>query len=491
MDGDPRQAQDVLPPSVKCPTCRAASTFAGVLRRCLNGHEFWAPNPGPQTKFLASKVHEILYGGAAGGGKSASLIAYPLRWVENQNFKGLVLRRETTQLGELIELSKKLYTIPGIDGRSAQTGSGIVWRFPGGAQIRFGHCKDEKDAADYDGWEFQFIAFDELTHFTEKQYKSIKARCRGTDVSLPKYLRSSTNPGGDGHEWVFHRWGAWLNPEFTAPGLKQRPGRPPLDPGQVAYITLDGNVECYVARGTSGALSRTFIPAQLADNPALAQGDPNYWRNLQDLDPVRRAQLSEGNWLARPGEGKYFKQEWVKIVDAVPSEVVARVRAWDVAATESGGDWTVGVRMSLTSDGLVWIEDVRRFRGRPRQVNESIRGVAEYLDSKDVKIGLPQDPGQAGVAQCEDWAKMLSGFTFKFIRPSGDKITRFGPFSSQAEAKNVRVLRADWNKEYFGELEAFPEGTYDDQVDATSDAFIILNRPKLPRGNIEVPWTTL
>ena len=406
----------------------------------------WRPNPGPQSRFLASRVDEVLYGGAAGGGKSAAAIAAPLRFVSNPTFNALVLRRETPQLADLIEKSTALY--PKLGAKLNLTTG--LWRFPSGARVWFTHCEHENDVERFDGHEFQLVVFDELTHFTERQYTRIRARIRGTDLALPRWTRATTNPGGPGHEWVFARFGAWLDPKHPRPAA---PGEPR------AFLDREE-----VAEGTPASLTRTFIPALLKDNPHVG---PEYEAQLRDLDPVRRAQLLGGDWLAKPAKGLYFKRHWFGVREAPHPAPLRRVRYWDRAATLEG-DWTVGVLLAEIDDGYV-VEDVARFRGTPREVKNTIRRTAE-LDGPSVQQVLEQDPGQAGVVERDDYAEELDGIGFTFVRPTGDKVTRAGPFSAQVESGRVSLVRAEWNRAYLDELEAFPEGTNDDQVDASSGA---------------------
>ncbi len=258
----------------------------------------WQPNPGPQTRFLASTANEVLYGGAAGGGKSAASVALPLRWVNNGAFRTLFLRREAKYLSDAIDKSRALY--PHFGARLVQSPK-IIWTFPSGAQVWLNHCEHESDVSNYDSLEFHLVIFEELTHFTEKQYRGIRARIRGTDPTLPRFSRATSNPGGEGHDWVFARFGAWLDPKH------QRPAKS----GETRWYSGDAEVQ----RGAEDSLSRQFIPATLADNPYIGA---EYRAQLMDLDPVRRAQLRDGDWLAQPGKGMYFKRKWFPILDAPP-----------------------------------------------------------------------------------------------------------------------------------------------------------------------------
>lgn len=419
----------------------------------------WRPNPGPQTRFLASTASEVLYGGAAGGGKSAASVALPLKWIHNGAFRAIFLRREAKYLSDAIDKSRALY--PHFGGHLVQSPK-IIWKFPSGAQLWLNHCEHEHDVANYDGFEFNLVIFEELTHFTERQYRGIRARIRSTDPTLPLYSRATTNPGGDGHEWVQKRFGAWLDPHHEQPAA----------PNEVRWYRGEDETE----RGAVDALSRQFIPAKLTDNPHIGA---EYRAQLLDLDPVRRAQLLDGNWLVRPGAGAYFKRAHVKRwLTERPSNVVAMVRAWDLAATVDG-DWTVGVLMARLSDGTFAVLDVVRLRGAPADVKATILATA-HIDGHGVPIRLPQDPGQAGVDQRAGYARLLSGYRVEFERPTGDKITRAGAFSTQWTEGNVAVMAARWTDAYVGELEGFPDWQHDDQIDASADAFNTLARVRQP-----------
>lgn len=440
--------------------------------------DHWQPNEGPQAEFFHSTCHEVLYGGEAGGGKSAALTALPLKWAHIDGFSALTIRREYKQTKQLRKYSRKLYrqVYPGLEPVKSE---GYTWHFPSGAEASYGHCEHEDDYQKYDGEEIHLLCLDELTHFTRTQYLALSARVRTSDPKCPTYVRCTTNPGGPGHDWVFARWGAWLDPKFEAPGLEPRLGPdgeklPPAKPGEVWWIcTLEDGSETYHRREVPNSLSRCFIPAGTRDNPYITA---KYQLQLNQLDPVRRAQLRDGDWLVKPAAGLYFKRGWVEFIEreALPSGI-RWIRNWDLAATEpkkgqSDPDWTAGVLMGIHGTD-VYIADIVRQQDNPGAIERLILATAA-IDGKLVPIGIPQDPGQAGKSQVAHYVTVLAGYQVIAETESGDKSTRFGPFSTQAEHRRVKIVIGPWNAAYLSELEAFPsKGVKDDQVDATSGAY--------------------
>ncbi|MBI1213640.1 MAG: phage terminase large subunit [Alphaproteobacteria bacterium] len=181
-----------------------------------------------------------------------------------------------------------------------------------------------------------------------------------------------------------------------------------------------------------------------------------------------------GQYQQRPAprEGGMFKREWfLQVVGTVPVGA-RRVRRWDFAATvEAPGsdpDWTVGLLMAQLDD-TYYVEDVIRFRGTPKAVRKAVRDAAKS-DGYGVEIEIPEDPGQAGKAQSSSIIAENAGYKIQAVRETGSKATRAEPFSAQAEAGNVVLVRASWNQPYIDELCSFPVG-HDDQVDTSSGAF--------------------
>lgn len=195
-----------------------------------------------------------------------------------------------------------------------------------------------------------------------------------------------------------------------------------------------------------------------------------------------------GQMQQRPGAagGHLFKRGWFKFLDARPKKIVRSVRAYDTAATDGDGDYSVGVRIDEMEDGTWLISSVWREQVGPSDLDKAMRANAE-LDGKEVAVREEKEGGSAGKAVVEARAKMLKGFDYKFVQITGAKPLRVKPFRSQVEAGNVFLLRAGWNEEYISELCDFPTGKHDDQVDASGAAFnAILLEPK--RNTMGAVW---
>jgi predicted phage terminase large subunit-like protein len=386
-----------------------------------------------QAAFLFLDCPEAMYGGSAGGGKSSALLMAALQFVDVPGYAALLLRRSFSDLslpGALMARAAEW-----LGGTKARwDGQKKTWFFPSGASLSFGYLDNENDKYRYQSSEFQHVGFDELTQFYEEDYRYLFSRLRRLKSSrVPVRMRSASNPGGIGHDWV-----------------KQR-------------FLVEGQAE-----------GRVFVSARLDDNPHLDR--EQYVSSLSQLDPITRAQLLAGDWSARRGGG-IFRREWFRIEDTQPSGL-RLVRAWDMAASEakagSDPDWTCGCLMGRSADGMFWVLDVRRIRGTPQAVEQLVRRTAEE-DGPAVTVCLEQEPGSAGVALVQRYYALLAGWPVVVQKPTGDKVTRAAPFSSQAEGGMVACLRGRWLTDFLDELEGFPgASSHDDQVDAASWAFVEL-----------------
>lgn len=203
----------------------------------------------------------MLFGGAAGPGKTDCLIMEAARYVEHREYRALLLRRTFPQLQEIIDRCFKWYFTWGGEYRSTEK----RWYFPNNAIIELGHMQHENDKYRYHGHEYHFVGFDELTMFTATQYLYMHSRVRSTNPEVPTKIRATTNPGGIGHVWCKERFVDVAKPEETY-----------IDPktGQ----------------------SRVFIPATVYDNPTLMINDPHYVKRLEALPEIDKLRLLYGVW---------------------------------------------------------------------------------------------------------------------------------------------------------------------------------------------------
>lgn len=249
----------------------------------------WKPQY-KQSLFMERWEDEALYGGAAGGGKSDALVIEALRQVHIGNYKALILRRTFPQLSELIEKSQQYYKIVFPDAK--YNNQAHTWFFPSGAKVRFGSCQYEQNKYDYQGQQYDFIGFDELTHFTKTQYEYILTRNRASGPGTVVYSRATANPGGVGHGWVKER--------FISPA------KPMTTMWETAKVKFPDGKMKEVKR------SRIYVPATIFDNKKLLDNNPAYLADLAMKPEAEREALLYGNWDSF--EGQVFT-EWVNDQD--------------------------------------------------------------------------------------------------------------------------------------------------------------------------------
>lgn len=455
------------------------------------------PQAGPQTRFLASPADLTIYGGSAGGGKSWSLLAEPLRHVDVPQFGGVVFRRTTVQIrikGGLWDESKVLYGPTGAIPREAT----LKWRFPSGMDMTFAHLEHDNTVYDYQGAQIPYIGFDELTHFSRQQFLYMLSRNRSTCGVRP-YMRATCNPDPD--SFILPDFVDWYLIKADDPicGKKDpsdptgqriyEPGLPhPKRAGKVRwFLNIEDELRWANSPGElrrqygrhKRPLSFSFIPAYLSDNKILMRKDPSYSAKLDALTKVDQKRLKDGNWYYRAQAGDYFQEGWFPVVDEIPGGFVKVIRAWDRAATRPNPlnpnpDWTRGVLLYVYADGTYCIGDVASIQDTPGNVMKFIQQTAER-DTANVAIRAFQDPASAGKMEAEHFVRSLQGYDVEVLQVSSDKATRAKPVSSQAQLGGMRVLRAHWNKAFFKELVDFCEDDskydHDDIVDALALAY--------------------
>ena len=239
----------------------------------------WTPQP-RQREFMKRREHEALYGGAAGGGKSDCAIAEALRQVHIPHYRGLILRKTYPQLSEMVDRSREIY-LPSFPN-AKYNDQKHSWTFPSGAKIYFGAMQHTKDRTNYQGKRYDFIDFDELTHFTWDEYSYLFSRNRPNGPGTRCYIRAQANPGGIGHGWVKER--------FISPA-------PPMTPiyEDVKIIFHDGKSE--IRRR-----SRVFVPSSIFDNKILMENDPEYITRLASLPENEKRALLYGDWDSFSGQ---------------------------------------------------------------------------------------------------------------------------------------------------------------------------------------------
>ena len=243
----------------------------------------WTPQP-KQKRFQERPEYEALYGGAAGGGKSDALLAEALRQVHIPHYRAIIFRKTYPNLSELIDRSKEIYL--GAYPRARYNHTEHCWTFPSGAKIYFGSMQHTSDRTNYQGKRYDFVAFDELTHFALEEYMYMMSRNRPGGPGTRVYIRATTNPGGIGHGWVKERF-------ISA--------APPLTPIVSEYdvATPEGMVKL--------KRSRIFVPATIFDNKRLLENDPMYLANLAMMPEAEKAALLYGSWDSF--DGQVFR-EW-------------------------------------------------------------------------------------------------------------------------------------------------------------------------------------
>ncbi len=369
----------------------------------------------------------------------------------------------------LVKESKKIYGKMG--GKYNHTDH--CWTFESGSKIYLSYLNNSADIDKYLGAEFQFVGFDELKTFSQEEYLGLMRRIRGTDKRIKRYIRGTSNPYAD---WIYYRYHQWLAHNHTECVEKLEQCIKSGEHGNGLYCShcpTSGKV-----MDVEGIVTQVIMGSWL-ENKHSVDGTPEYEHILKSGSRIDVSYYYYNDWTVKPSAGLYFKRQDLKFVD-IPPQDCKSFRGWDLAFSLTG-DYTVGVRIGI-KDGIYYVEDMQRERVNDAQKLEQLILTTAEMDGKACHITLPKEPAGAGGYQMNSLSKVLAGYQFslrsekvKTDAHTTAKEAKALAFASQVTAGNVRIVRDKpghrWNKEFIEELEQFPEGRYDDIVDAVCGAF--------------------
>ncbi|MEG1558312.1 MAG: phage terminase large subunit [Oscillospiraceae bacterium] len=355
-----------------------------------------------QKLFIDSSADEVLYGGAAGGGKSyGQLIDALLYALKYPKSKQLILRRTYPELEKsLIRTHLEFYPLkakPSPEGVYQYNASAHTGIFDNGSIIDFSYCASENDVYRYQSAEYDVIRFDELTHFTREMYIYLMSRVRGTN-GYPKQIKSTTNPGNVGHAWVKERFIDTLNPNEEA--------------------TIDG-------------MSRIFIPATVEDNLYLVKSNPKYIKRLEAQSEKDYQALRYGNWDIY--EGQYFTEFDRKIHVISPFSLPEHWRRYFVM--DYGLDMLAGYWIAVDEQNCAFVyreiyqsnliisaaaaliknstcEEIEQYIAPPDLNNrrqETGRSAAEIFADNGIPLTLADNNRVQGWYDLKEWLKPFVG----------------------------------------------------------------------------------
>jgi len=365
----------------------------------------WNAHSGPQAKFCGKGEYEVLYGGAAGGGKTDCLLICATRNAKNPSSRSLILRRTFPQLQEIIDRAWRYYPHLGGEYRATEH----RWHFPSGATVQIGHMQHENDKYNYQGKEFTFVGFDELTQFSETQYLYLHSRVRSTDPSIRPMVRSTTNPGGIGHYWVKAR-----------------------------FIDVCPPLETYVDPKTG--LTRSFVPGRVYDNPTLIDNDPLYIRRLEALPEVEKQRLLFGVWDIF--EGQVFTELSQRVHGYDDFEIPPeweRIVAFDWGFSKP---WAA-LYAAVDYDGVMWIYKEVYGLKDGNYDDEGVRQTnSEIIDAIHESERTDRARPRLRIADPACWGPTKMGGSNTVLGPSfSEDASRGGLFFMKADNDRLRGIQ--------------------------------------------------
>jgi len=373
----------------------------------------WRPHSGPQELFHQCGAYEALFGGAKGPGKTDTILREGLRQINNPKYRACIFRRTFPQLGECIDRTFKYFKRLKAEYSDKDIQLKLpAWTFPSGSKYAFSHLQHEKDKYNHQGKEWHYLGFDQLEQFTESQYLYIIAQNRSSEPNIRCYIRSSANPGGVGHGWVKRR--------FILP-FKD------CAIGTIKYFRkneFDEDVECESTH--PDAVSRSFIPSTLRDNPSLLINDPMYLTRLKMLSLQEQRAFIDGDWESFTGQ---FFTMWRRSIHVIEKPIIKEFRKflsldYGFACPSSVGWWQVDY------DGN--IHRYREFYKEGLTYEKLARMIMELTPSGEIMDYCVSDPAIWG-----DVSHNREGFRGE----NGAEIMQsiFGSFSAMIKGDNNRI----------------------------------------------------
>jgi phage terminase large subunit-like protein len=418
----------------------------------------WIPHdPEPrQVEFLLDFRREVLYGGAAGGGKSDALLMGAAQFVETPGYGAILFRKTYTDLALEDALMDRAHDWFGPVG-AHWSEKDKRWTFPSGATITFGYLDGPRDHQRYQSAAFQYVGFDEATQIREKHYKYMFSRLRRlAGVEVPLRVRAASNPGGESHTFFHERF---VEPRTPEP-------------------------------------SRIFIPATLEDNPHLDASE--YEQALQNLDDIEYRQLRYGEWVEDVGES-VFNREWFKDNRYDPKDprlprlALARFAAFDTANKDDVDNaYTVGVIADLMPDYTLLIRDVRRgkpiFPDLPEWTTDVLRRHIQDLKLKGVWI----EEAASGLQLLQVFGRTAPAWLRNILwasRPVKSKEDRWKAAALWCKRGCVKLPHPDagvsWLYDFEQEIFKVPNSQFLDQADAFS---MLINELEASQGVLSEGW---
>lgn len=466
--------------------------------------------PGPQRLAAETKATIVVFGGAAGSGKSRLLVHEAAKFYDIPRYTAVLFRRVSSELkggGSLLAETEDLYYMLGGELNQAD----LTWTFASGAHVQLSHMQHDKHVRSWQGKQLDFVGFDEATHFTEAQFWFLYSRLRSISGLRTRFVLTC-NPDPD--SWVRHMID-WYLGEDGYP-LAERSG-------VVRWFCRDSSghlkwfdtIEDVRAAGKEEeAESFTFISGKIWDNPILLNKDPAYLRKLRTLPPVEQARFLGGNWNIRAARGDYFQRAWFPRVPGTrfarlssgewPAELkfVRQWRFWDLASTPVLGDqipgcpvvtepsemrkdadFSVGTKVGELPDGRLVVMDVRWCRDTDGAVEWWIGKTGESDGPLCVQV-IWHDPAQAGDHQITTYKRALGALRVRFDAIKAMNALDVASIASRSVHRG-RVLVLDgqpWEGEWFNWLERFPPATkkeHDDHVSSLAGAVVYtLEKPR-------------